>query len=109
MTFGKRIAALRKERGWSQKDLGEILDMGPVTLHRYENDQIIPSVMVAARIAEALGVTIDFLVNGEKEGADTTNERLAAFEKLDARDQECVLAVLEAFVKKGRLEEILRK
>lgn len=108
MTFGKRIAALRKERGWSQKDLGNILDMGAVTLHRYENDQITPSVLVAARIAEALGVTIDFLVNGEKEET-TANDGLAAFEKLDEQDKEYVLAVLEAFVKKERLDEMLGK
>lgn len=109
MTFGERIAAARHERGLSQRALADMLGIEYASLHRYENNKIVPSVKIAARIAEALGVTIDFLVNGQKEGVVTANDRLAAFEKLDAADQEYVLAVLEAFVKKERLDEILRK
>lgn len=108
MTFGERIVALRKEKSLKQNELAEQLGIGPVVLSRYEKDQITPSVEVAARIAKALNVTVDYLWNGLADPeAAVLDERLHQFDKLSEKDQEYVLAVLDAFAGKAKLQEIL--
>ena len=56
---GKRIAALRRERGYSQDQLSEMALLNRVTLARYETGVIEPGAMAVSRIADALGVTTD--------------------------------------------------
>ncbi|WP_295119282.1 helix-turn-helix transcriptional regulator [uncultured Chitinophaga sp.] len=111
MTFGERIAALRKEKDMKQNELASQLGIGPVQVSRYEKDLITPSVEVAARIAKALGVSLDHLVNGVEElpanSPAAVNQKLQQFDRLSEKDQEYVLAVLDAFATKAKLQEIL--
>ena len=46
----------------SQEALAKQLGATPTTIGRYERDEVKPSVDVAARIAEVLEVSLDFLV-----------------------------------------------
>ena len=56
---GKRIAALRRERGYSQDQLAEMALLNRVTLARYETGVIEPGAQALARIADALNVSVD--------------------------------------------------
>lgn len=58
-SIGKRIALLRRERGYNQDELAEMSMLNRVTLARYETGVIEPGAMALARIADALGVTTD--------------------------------------------------
>ena len=57
--IGKRIAALRRERGYNQDQLAEMALLNRVTLARYETGVIEPGAMAVSRIADASGVTTD--------------------------------------------------
>lgn len=57
--IGKRIAALRRERGYGQEELAEMSGIHRVTLARYETGAIEPGVAAVSRIADALGVSVD--------------------------------------------------
>ena len=57
--IGKRIAALRRERGYNQEQLAEMALLNRVTLARYETGVIEPGAQALARIADALGVSTD--------------------------------------------------
>lgn len=57
--IGKRIAALRRERGYNQDELAEMAMLNRVTLARYETGVIEPGAMALSRIADSLGVTTD--------------------------------------------------
>ena len=61
MSIGKNIKSLRQERGYSQKELAEVLNISPSCLSKYESDkaQIPPETIVS--IADTLNVSIDYI------------------------------------------------
>jgi transcriptional regulator with XRE-family HTH domain len=60
--FGKRLTEVRKDKKLSRNDLAKKLDMHGAVIGRYEPDEVKPSIEVAAKIAQALGVSLDYLV-----------------------------------------------
>ena len=60
--IGRRIAELRRERGYNQDQLAEMAMLNRVTLARYETGVIEPGVLALGRIADALGVSTDELL-----------------------------------------------
>ena len=61
-TLGARIRELREAAGLSQSALAEAAQVGQSHLSRIEKDEREPSLSIAARLAKALGVTLDSLV-----------------------------------------------
>jgi len=64
--FGPRLAALRKARGWTQKYVANRIDMSSSVIGAYESDAVIPSLDAAAALASTFGVSLDYLVDGDK-------------------------------------------
>ena len=62
MTLGQHIATLRKEKKFSQNELGKRANTSGDLIGRYERDEVKPSIEVIIKIADALNVSIDFLV-----------------------------------------------
>lgn len=60
--MGRRIAELRRERGYNQDQLAEMAMLNRVTLARYETGVIEPGALALGRIADALGVSTDELM-----------------------------------------------
>lgn len=60
-----RIRAIRVERNLSQKELAEKAGLSQVNVSRYEKGQRKLEIQTAARIAEALGCTVDELITKE--------------------------------------------
>ena len=54
-----RIRALRAERGWTQADLGELLDVSRQTVNALETGRHDPSLTLAFAIAEVFEKTIE--------------------------------------------------
>lgn len=54
---GKRIAELRKERGWTQKELAKAARLSKSYIAAIE-EGVNPSIKASARIADGLGVEI---------------------------------------------------
>ena len=67
MTFGERILSLRKKLKWSQDDLAKKIGTSAPIVGRYERNEIKPSIEVAKKIADELGVTIDYLIGGSNQ------------------------------------------
>ena len=57
MTIGENIKRLRKERGLTQKKLGELCGIAEPNIRKYENSKQNPKLETAEKIAVALGVT----------------------------------------------------
>ena len=70
---------------------------------------MLPSIDTAAKIAEALSVTIDYLVNdAEYQNIDDeTLKRMKNIEKLTPEDKSHVYAMLDAFFAKSKLQSLL--
>jgi putative transcriptional regulator len=54
-----RIRVLRAERGWTQADLAERLDVSRNSVNAIENGKYDPSLPLAFRIADIFGLTIE--------------------------------------------------
>lgn len=62
MNFGDKLKELRKEKGLSQKDLAEKLNVTQRTISYYENSTTAPSnAEIVTKIADALNVRLDEL------------------------------------------------
>lgn len=62
---GKRVAKLREERGWKQRQLAEKAEISITFLSEVENDKRSMGSDVLLRVADALGVSLDYIVKGE--------------------------------------------
>ncbi|MDQ3478767.1 MAG: helix-turn-helix transcriptional regulator [Pseudomonadota bacterium] len=57
--MNNRLKALRAERGWSQSDLGERLEVSRQSVNAIETGKYDPSLPLAFRIAELFGLAIE--------------------------------------------------
>lgn len=62
--MGRRIAELREERGWTQKELAEKAGLSVTFLSEVENGRTNISSAKLLLIADALDTTMDFLARG---------------------------------------------
>ena len=109
-TFGKRIAALRKERSMTQQELSKLLKTSISVVGRYERDEMIPSIEVARKIAGFLDTTVGYLL-GEMDKADlfkdpTMLQRLSEIDKMGTQDKIHILHVLDGFIKSVKFKNI---
>ena len=57
---------IRKKKGFSQADLGKMIGTSGDVVGRYERGDISPSVEVVSKIADALEVSVDYLLGKTK-------------------------------------------
>jgi len=62
MTFGQRMAFCRKEKKLSQAELGKLSGINGDIIGKYERNEMKPSIETAKKLADALEVTLDYLV-----------------------------------------------
>lgn len=66
--FGSFLQQLRKERGWTQKELGSKLHVSDKTISKWENNQSVPSIDMLESIARCFGITLSELFGyGQKD------------------------------------------
>ena len=63
MGLGENIKQLRKNKGLTQKKLGELIGVKAITIRKYESNEREPNLITLNKIADALGVTINDLLN----------------------------------------------
>ena len=66
-TLGKRIAALRREKGQKQDELAEKLGVSAQAVSKWENDQTCPDISLLPLLAKTLGASVDELLSGKQE------------------------------------------
>ncbi len=64
-SIGKTIAALRKEKGWTQIELAEKLQVSDKAVSKWEQDNGMPSIEFFPAMAQLFGVSIDYLMTGQ--------------------------------------------
>lgn len=112
MTFGHRVAAVRKQRNLTQKDFGATLGIVQDVVSKYERDQMVPSIETAAKFAKALNVSLDYLILGDAlppaDGEDAYLQIARRLEKLSPENREHIIAVIEAFSAKQKIQELFQ-
>ena len=64
-SVGKTIATLRKEKGWTQVELAEKLQVSDKAVSKWEKDDAFPSIEFFPVLAELFSVSIDYLMTGK--------------------------------------------
>lgn len=82
---GSFICKLRKEKNLTQAALAEKLNISNRTISKWENGDGMPDISILPGLADALGVTVDELLNGERSEshADIRVEEIASRDNLD--------------------------
>lgn len=62
MDFGKKLLELRKEKGLNREALAKMIGTSGAIIGKYERNERTPSVEIAKNIAQALDVSLDFMV-----------------------------------------------
>lgn len=103
--IGKFIAALRKEKGMTQEQLGEKLGVTNKTVSRWENGNYMPNVEMLSLLSKEFGVSINELISGER--LDAEDFKKAAEANLAAALDNSTFTLKEkiAFFKKKWLKE----
>ena len=106
-TFGKRLGEVRKIKKMSQDDLAKKLDVHGAVIGRYERDEVKPSIEVAAAIAEALEVSLDYLVgNTDLLLEKSVVNKIIDIQKLGTEDKAHVFAMLDAFLQSHKAKKV---
>lgn len=66
MTLGQKIKKLRNEKGLTQKDLADSLNVTFQTVSKWENDENEPDVNTLKELSKIFECSIDFLLNEEE-------------------------------------------
>jgi transcriptional regulator with XRE-family HTH domain len=107
--FAKRLQALRKEKDWSQPELGKKVGTSGAIIGRYERAEITPSIEVARKLAKALDVTLDYLLSEEQLPYALQDKRMLerwhTLEELTIEDRERILFVLDSLVRDAKARE----
>lgn len=67
MKLSDKLIELRKEKGWSQEDFAERLDVSRQAISRWENGTALPDAQNILRISKLFNVTSDYLLNDDYE------------------------------------------
>ena len=76
-TVGARIRALRHTRGLTQDELADACDVSRSAVAQWETDRAGQLRGNITRIADALGTTVEVLLQGERPQSDFTGDELA--------------------------------
>lgn len=111
--FGLRVKELRKQKGWSQKELGNRIGVSYAQLNKYEGGTNVPPLDKLVGLASALETSLDYLATGElTDSPPIPNVRLLEkFRELssfDADDQETIIKVIDAVIIKHRVEHAVQ-
>lgn len=74
-TLGERVRALRRERGLPQRQLAEKAELTPSLVSQIESGRLTPSLNTLRRLADALGVAVGALFDGQPAGSVVITRR----------------------------------
>ena len=96
MDFGDNMMLLRKRKKLSQSALGKIIGTSGDVVGRYERGDIAPSIGVVAKIADALEVSVDYLIGKTDMLLDRDAiDRLVRISRLNDENKRFVLNMID--------------
>ncbi len=102
MNFGEKISKLKKAKKMSQVELARITGISRDAISKYERGDVSPSVEYAKRIAEALGVSLDYLVSDSEREEALDSEavrRVREIQGLPPQEKDKVFSVVDALIR----------
>lgn len=108
ISFGKRLTEVRKDKKMSQDEMGKLVGVHGAVIGRYERDEVKPSIEMATQLAEALEVSLDYLVGSTDVLLEKSIvNRVLDIQQLKDNEKQHVFALLDAFLKQTKLQTIM--
>ena len=98
--IGSRITLLRKEKKWSQVELAKNINASREIISRYERNESVPSIDMIIKIADAFGVTVDYMI-GQSENSSfdkDTVDRIKNIQKMDSDTKSVLFNVIDTYI-----------
>jgi len=113
--FAKRLKDLRQKKKLSQTELGKMVGLHFTHISRYERGLSQPSTNKLQKLAEAFGVTADYLIEGKiNEVAQSKLEdkdllqMFKEIERFKDDDKIVIKKLIDAFIAKKKIQELAR-
>jgi transcriptional regulator with XRE-family HTH domain len=104
-SLGQRLARLRKERGWTQKQIAERTGLIQELVSNYETDKLRLNADMILRFAEVLDISADELLRGSKNLVQAKKQpsikivrRMEQIEALPLYQQRVLLSTIDHFL-----------
>ena len=112
-SYGERLMRARKEKELTREELGKLCGITGRTIQNYELGHVTPNrIDVSQRLADVLDISVDYLIYGEKEETELTEEdkkeilahasALFAGGKLSDEEQLAIIYELQTLYMKAR-------
>ena len=100
MTFGERLILVRKRKKLSQADVGKKININGDAVGRYERNEVRPTIEMATKLAQALEVSLDYLVgNTDIELDKAMLNRIQEINMLSDENKEHIYITLDALIR----------
>lgn len=105
ITVGQRIKELRKQKGYSQGEIGKKINIRQRLVSDYETGRLRLSVEILVKFANALEVNITDLITNDnsKKNIKSTNlklaQRMRKIETLSPSQQKMIIKTIDALLK----------
>jgi transcriptional regulator with XRE-family HTH domain len=110
MLFGERLALVRKKKKVSQDELAKTIGVHAPVIGRYERNEVKPSIEVATKMAEALGVSLDYLVGlAAFELDNSVTQKILAIQALDNDDKNLLFNTIDALLRDANARKAYAK
>lgn len=108
----EKMRDLRKAKGLSAKQLGEMVGVAEVTISTYETGKRLPPVDIVCAIADIFDVSLDYLVRGKEKGRPfgrSLEENLKLFRELSDEQIDYFTQLMQAVKADRRFQAHLRQ
>lgn len=106
MSFGSRLLEARKAKGISQEELAKYLGTKGPAIGRYERDEMKPSIEVAAKMADYLDVSLDYLVGKTDVKLDNkTMKRILDVQNLKQDVQDKIFDYIDLVIRDNKTKQ----
>jgi len=102
VSFSKRLAQIRKQRGLTQQALAELIGMNAMQIHRYEAGNTQPTLEAIRKLSIELNVTADELIFEEHERGPNEDLKLQfeAISKFEEAEKRMITEILDGLILK---------
>ena len=109
--FNDRMMRIRKGKNLSREELGKLIGTSGAIVGRYERGDMKPSIEIATKIAEALEVSLDYLVGSANAVVKDKKMlyRLELLEKISPEDKNTILKVMDSLLKEAQTTNISKQ
>ena len=109
--IGDKITQLRKQKNWSQTELAKQISASREAIGKYERNEALPSVETAKKIANAFGVTLDFLVDDATTPSldKETVKRINDIQKMDVNTKNILFNVIDTYIQHFKTKQAFAK